>query len=371
MPSDARDDEDPPDKGLPDLGPLLDEAFGLLVPDRRRDPRLRGRGEPPGYTPYVALDHDDPVAPTGVFYLSPDIWVVSSRGINLPVQGEANQVFARVHNLGLMDAVNVNVRFHWADPSAAITDQSAHPIGGSLAAATQGGVFIQAAAGPGLDSSVVVACPSPWVPAQATHECLLVKAWCPGLDPTGTPVEPVLDPASDRHSAQHNVTVEMVPPGGAFAIEVEVANIGGFPQALRLLVRALDLRQATARLRSLRIPLRHDPIEPARGLPLEVRLSEERGFVHRGQAALARRLAAEEGVAKGAWDARSAGAEGRTTLVDMTTEPFAPWERRRLALRVEVPGWARPGEVFGFEVTEYLGEMPTGGYVALIVVSER
>jgi hypothetical protein len=122
------------------------------------------------------LNHDHPVTPTGVFYLSPDLWVESSQGINLPVQGEESQVYARVHNLGLMDAVNVNVRFYWADPSAAITDQSAHPIGGTLAAATRTGVFIKAAAGSGQDSSVVVPCPSPWVPAQATHECLLAKA---------------------------------------------------------------------------------------------------------------------------------------------------------------------------------------------------
>jgi len=332
------------------------------VPVTPPDKPQRQEGDGPHYTPWIFFDHDDPSAPTGVFYLSPDLWVESSLGHNLPKEGEPNRVFARVHNRGLMDATNVNVRFYWADPSAAITEASAHPIGGSGAAATRTGVFIPAAASPGADSSVVVACPSPWYPVHLGHECLLAKAWCPGLDPAGG-AEPALDPVSDRHAAQHNVNVQLLPPGGNFAISVVVANIGRFEQRARIEVHALPFEQVARSLAGLRVALRGKPARPERGLPVKVALDEERSFLVQHDAALARLLLAADGAAGEGRRGASAG-----VLVAGFDAVLAPWEQRSLRLQGRVPDGARPGEVFGFEVTQRLGGLLTGGYQCLVAV---
>ena len=78
---------------------------------------------------YAAGDDGTRSLPGGaVFWESPDIWVVSSAGVNQPVPGEANTVFARVTNLGLQDATGVVVRFWWANPALAITEANAHQI---------------------------------------------------------------------------------------------------------------------------------------------------------------------------------------------------------------------------------------------------
>jgi hypothetical protein len=188
------------------------------------------------------------------------------------------------------------------------------------------------------------------------------------MDPSTVPFEPILDPVNDRHSAQHNVTVMFVAPGKSFQLAVEVANIGGFAQPVRVLVQALGFRQTTARLETLRIPLRDELVETGRPFPLRVSLSDERSFLHRGNAAFARMLLAADERASSRMS--QAAPDRGTTLVDLTTERFAPWERRHSELRGEVPGWAKSGEVFGFEVTEYLGEIMTGGYVALVVVGK-
>jgi hypothetical protein len=190
------------------------------------DYRVRGKGdEHPVYTPYLFLNHSDPNVPGSPFWLSPDIWVTSSLGMNQPKEGEPNQIFARVHNSGLMDALNVCVRFYWADPTAAITDANITPIGGDPAAATATGVFIPKPNGPGQDSAVMVPCPVPWLPVAIAHQCLLVKAWAPGIDPNVPPYEPALDPVYDRHSAQRNTNVVLLPPGSQMQMIVKIINI--------------------------------------------------------------------------------------------------------------------------------------------------
>ena len=332
------------------------------------DPRVPDRDDRHRYTPYIALDHDDPVSPTGVFYLSPDIWVVSSLGKNLPKEGEANQIYARVHNLGLADAVNVNVRFFWADPSAAITDASVQPIGGSLAAATQAGVFIPAPASPGGDSTVVVPCPSPWFPIHLGHECLIVKAGSPGFDLATPPYEPVLDPINDRHSAQHNVDVQLLPPGSQFQLAIGIGNISRFAQVTRVQVRALDFARVSRTVEMLGIPLANGLLETPRSMPLQARLSEEASFFRESSGAFARLLlAADEAESRD----KPSGARGRAHVIAELSAQLAPWERRQVLLSGTVPKEARPGQAFGFDVTQSLGDLVTGGYVSLIVVARR
>lgn len=344
----------------------VDVMLPLRNHPRRYDPRLQNRDGNPVYAPYIQLNHDDPLAPTGVFWLSPDIWVTSSLGKNLPVEGEANQIYARVHNRGLMDAANVNVTFYWADPSAAITDNTVYPVGGSKAAATAQGVFIGAVLQPGGDSVSTVACPSPWFPAHLAHECLVVKAWCPGRDPNAMPWEPVLDPVYDRHSAQHNVTVKLLPAGQGFMIPVSVANISGFSQLVRVEVKLWSFAQVALRLKRLSVPLKDGLVMSERRLPMEAAFGGERSLVHEGDGHFARMLLAEEAAAHKA--SRESG--GAALLTELRRE-FAPWERRTVELRGLVPRDARPGEAYGFSLTQFLGEIKTGGYSGLIVVANR
>ena len=87
------------------------------------------------YTPWLLVrdavgDMGGRPLPGGtVFWESPDVWVQSSLGINQPVVGEANHVFARVTNFGLQYATGVIVKFWWANPSLAITETTANLIG--------------------------------------------------------------------------------------------------------------------------------------------------------------------------------------------------------------------------------------------------
>ena len=163
---------DPPvayrrDPRRPRGGAPADRGRGKL-PDRRPEDELP-EGAPPDrnrlhdrdkdrFTPFIVLRYDSgdtgarALAPGTIFWHSPDVWVVSSAGVNVPVAGEANKVFARVNNWGLKDATPVEVRFWWANPSLAITEAFAHPIG------TATGVFVTAGA------SVIVECPDAWVP---------------------------------------------------------------------------------------------------------------------------------------------------------------------------------------------------------------
>jgi hypothetical protein len=351
----ARNDDAPGKEPLPPL------FYG----DRNSDARLQHGKTRVRYTPFIYLDHDDPQAPTGVFWLSPDIWVESSLGINLPRQGEPNRVFARVHNAGLMDAANVNVRFYWADPSAAITDTAVHPIGGSAAAATRAGVHLPAAASPGLDRVIVVECPTPWYPASVAHACLVVKAWCPGADPPAPPFEPALDAVNSRHCAQRNVNVQLLPPGAGFQLAVTLANPTRFALEVSAQVRLLGTGRLHAALKSMRIrvPQRIQPLSAS--VPMTARWSDAPTRLQpEDDGALARWLAA---TAQDDGATRCEAWPGGRTVTELK-DRFAPGERRLLDLRGEVPADAPPGAAFGVEVVQRLGDLVVGGYTLLAVV---
>jgi hypothetical protein len=176
---------------------------------RRRCPKLpefrQPRDDGTHYTTWLVVGYqagDDGTRPLQggtVFWESPNVWVVSSAGVNQPVPGEANTVFARVANLGLQDATGVYVRFWWADPSLAITEANAHQINPQN---------LPAVSVPSL-SSVVVQCPDPWIPIFENngHECLFAEAYIPGFDELNAP----LDPVDDRHVGQKNEQLILSP----------------------------------------------------------------------------------------------------------------------------------------------------------------
>ena len=142
------DDEPPKDGELPPI-----ELYPRPVRVKQRKER---------YTPflvvrYAAGDNGARPLPGGtVFWHSPDVWVISSQGINQPVAGEPNAMFCRVNNRGRMDAGWVRVRYWWANPSLAITEANAHLVGTADAYVPSG-------------QSVIVECPTPWVPLSVGH----------------------------------------------------------------------------------------------------------------------------------------------------------------------------------------------------------
>ncbi len=360
-----RDEErpDPRDKDLSHI-PAGDLAWPFPLPDPRREGVRRGRegkGEkPPTYSPWIEIDDANAATPPGVFWLSPDIWVTSSAGMNLPQQGEANQIFVRVHNRGLMDAGNVSVRFYVANPSAAITDQSVMPVGGTLAGATLTGVYIPAG------GAVDLPCPAPWFPDPLTHQCLLAKAWCPGLDPVTAPLEPLLDVVASRHCAQRNVTVTLVTPASSWALTFEVANITGFGLPVELLVHEVPFDLVARRIKRLQIPLAHDLSQPWLRPEIDASLSEARWFQHHGPATFGRMLVAAEDKAMDRTPLRNPA-----KAVIRITQDLAPYERRKLTFRGWVPDDARPGEAFAYDITQVLGGVVTGGYSGLFIVDKK
>ena len=301
---------------------------GTLTVPAFNTPPLQTDGRK-NYTPFLVIrcaagDYGGRPLPAGtVFWESPDVWVESSLGINQPVVGEKNKVFARVTNYGLEQANGVVVKFWWADPSVAITETSAHKIG-------IGSVDIPA------KRSAVVECPKPWIPIEENggHECLLAEAYVPAFDPLTAPMDPVLD----RHVGQKNEQLVLLEPGMSFHFPVHLANIAPLRQAV-----ALELHQA----------------RNERMLPLSMHLQAHAGTFVAPTDAFARGLLALGPTGGGGcmpvpWVARSLELE--------------PWESRTVELSGAVPRDSRRGETFAFRLVERIGPLVTGGYTVVVRV---
>jgi hypothetical protein len=309
------------------------------------------------YTPwllvrYAAGDNGSRPLPGGsVFWESPDVWVVSSLGINQPVPGEANTVYARVSNLGLQDATGVFVKFWWADPSLAITEASANLIGiGS--------------ANIGAQSSAVVTCPKPWVPVVENngHECLLAEAFLPASDPLTAP----MDPVDDRHVGQKNEQLVFASKGQQISIKLQAANISPFAQRLTFEVQALHLTRIPELLTMRNLGHLH-PLAPAAvALPLSLEIGEGRHLFGGPSANFARRLLSMS-LQEVAGTAMHCAAPAQLVL----TRHFEPWQMGTIELTGRVPHEAHPGQVFAFRVVQRAGRMVTGGYTVHVVLADR
>jgi hypothetical protein len=308
------------------------------------------------YTPWLVVRYaagDDGTRPLPggtVFWESPDVWVTSSLGVNQPVPGEANTVFARVSNLGLQDATGVFVKFWWADPSLAITEASANLIGIGSVNLTAG-------------SSAVVTCPNPWVPVveNGGHECLIAEAFS-GFDPLTAP----MDPVDDRHVGQKNEQLVFAPKGQRIVVKLQAANISSFAQALTFEVQPLHLTKVPDLLVA-RVQNRLQTLTPAsNALPLSLQMAAGPRLFAGPSTQFARRLLTmtlEE-------------AAGTATVLlppaQIThTEHLEPWETRTLELAGQVPSDAKPGQIFAFRVIQRAGRMITGGYTVHLVVTDR
>jgi len=292
-----------------------------------------------------------PLASGSVFWESPDVWVVSAAGVNQPITGQNNTLFARVTNLGRETATGVQVRFWWANPSLAITETNAHLVG-------IGFVNIQGG------STVDVQCPTPWIPIveNGGHECLLAEAFIPQFDPLIAP----LDPVDDHHVGQKNEQLLLVSPGHPFIVKVEALNISGFALPLTLEVRPALRQTALPVVLAARTQLAAFKVRPPTGtLPLSLKLDESAAAFSGVSATFARRLLS------------ATLQEEKGTLTSCTSSPqiahtanFEPWEVRTAELSGRVPADAQPGQSFLFRIQQRVGGIVTGGYTVQVVVSE-
>lgn len=307
------------------------------------------------YTPWLVVRYavgdfgGRPLAPSTVFWESPDVWVTSTLGVNQPIPGEPNQVFARVSNFGLQQANGIVVKFWWANPSLTITEASANLIGVA---------FVDI---PSL-RSVVVECPDPWVPIVENegHECLLAEAYLPVVDPLSAP----MDPLADRHVGQKNEQLVGVSPGQKFRVPVQALNPSAKLVHAAIEVHAVELT-SVPRL----IGERFGPeakLTPPRAVEASLALEESRK--PRTQ------LETQTAVAHRAND--EAPSEVVGTESEIRGEPAAthslelhPWEATTIELSGVTPATARVGDTFLYRIIQRVGSVVTGGYTVALVVT--
>jgi len=312
------------------------------------------RGNPKQtYSPWLVVRYapgdigDRPLAPGAVFWESPDVWVVSSRGLNQPVPGEANQVYARVTNYGLQQANGVVIKFWWANPSVAISEADANLIGIGFADIAS------------LRSDVVL-CPDPWVPIveNGGHECLLAEAYVPGRDPLTTP----MDPVADRHVGQKNEQLVTVGAGQTFHVGLIMANPSPLAQTAILEVHPVVDDTLPGFIAGRFVESRK--LRPPTSVGLSVAIDETPGkrLFRPPSRLFARRML----------DAALPGATGdglcRPPQVAHAVD-LAAWESAAVELRGLVPAAARAGDTFMLRVIERLGSSVIGGYTVAVVVS--
>lgn len=309
------------------------------------------------YTPFIVERYTEgdtgarPIPGGTPFWRSPDVFVRSSAGHNVPVAGEKNRIFCRVNNWGMQDASGVRLRFWWANPSLAINESTAHLIGVASA-------FVPAR------YSVIVECESPWVPVMENngHECVFAEAWVPESDP----LQHALEPVTDRHVCQKNLNVIEVPLASAMSFPLQALNVARTPQQVTFGIQALPAATALRLLSSPAVQYRGKATAAKTRLPFKLEIAPEGTFVAGPSATYAQRAVAyEAAVAKGEGkDCQPAGAQ-------LQTVTLGGLEMRTVTLRAQLPPEAAVGEAFAFDVWQNIGGMTVGGYTVLAVVVPR
>jgi hypothetical protein len=245
----------------------------------------------------------------------------------------------------------VQVKFWWANPSLAITEQMAYLIGtGSANISSQ--------------SSAAVPCSGIWLPqvVNGGHECLLAEAFISAFDPLTAP----MDPVDDRHVGQKNEQLLILPPGKPFSITLQGVNFMSLSQALTFEVQPVRLARLPTLLAMRQKNLSMRLLPPTTTLPLSFRISDSPALFTGPSAVFARRLLS-------ATLQELAGTD-RTILspaqITQTTS-FEPWEVRSLELGGAVPPNAVSGQTFVFRIVQRAGRMIMGGYTVHLVVSDR
>jgi len=209
--------------------------------------------------------------------------------------------------------------------------------------------------------SVVVQCPTPWVPIEENggHECLIAEAYIPVFDPLTSP----MDPMDDRHVGQKNEQLVLLAPGASFHSRIHAINVLGLSQALTIEVQPLRLptiHPLIAR-RARMFPVQLHP--PSAVLPLSFRLSDAPAVYTGPSTLFAGRL-----LTLARQEVAGTAAAGGAPVQIAHTVHLEPWESRKIEISGHVPENARVGHTYAFRVVQRVGPMVTGGYTVNVVV---
>jgi hypothetical protein len=133
------------------------------------------------------------------WWLSQDIWIVPGNDPNnspgIPIAGQTNYLWAKVHNVGNQKIENTRINFYWSNPASGVFRSNSTLIGFS---------FVDLEAG----ETKEVLCLTPWIPVIVNdgHECLVVEAVTP-YDPLPTPLPDEFDPPIYHQVAQRNLHI--------------------------------------------------------------------------------------------------------------------------------------------------------------------
>jgi hypothetical protein len=286
-----------------------------------------------------------------VYWESPDVWVQNPSGvIDQPVVGAANTVFANVYNFGSLDATGVFVDFYWVNPSLGISPATANFIG----QATVNVITAGSASGP-------VACPTSWIPVEQNggHECILAEAYVPGMDPLTSPMNPVLD----RHVGQKNEQLVLQPAGEDIRLDLEAVNGAGIAQAIMIEVQPVIQTAIPSIFLTHLDPIRQSAQPPSAAAPVLLHIEDSALYFTSPSPVFAQQLLSNT-------LRQIAGILPEPSLPALisTSVFLQPWEVRRVQVRVSIPYGARPGQTFGFRITQKAASLVMGGYTVWILV---
>jgi hypothetical protein len=263
---------------------------------------------------------------------------MGSMGINQPVAGEATQVFARVTNLGLSDAIGATIQWVWANPSIAINPGTVHPIG------VLTGQTIPA------QNSLIFQSPTDWTPVVENngHECLIAQAFVPVFDPLTNPDDPV----DDRHVGQKNEQLITLEQGESFHFIVEAHNTARVAEQVVVEVRrgVIPLNLQTRFGRPGRLPAQL--LDPTVLLPFSL----SAGTAATIQAAATTPVAA---------------ANCLGPALATSTQTLKPGEVHKVGLSGQLPPTALPGEIHVIRISQRVGQKVVGGYTLYVTLNSQ
>jgi hypothetical protein len=305
------------------------------------NPESEGREEEPHYSPWLVLHDGIP------WYASSDIWVVpgpSPNGVpGPPRSGKANWVWTRVWNYGEAPIFNAVVNFYWADPSTGVRRSNAIPLGSE---------FVSVPA----KSYKEIYCSTPWTPALVNigHECLVVEAYEPLLDPLSFPSSNDFHVTADRHVAQRNVVLAIVALGEMIKVGFMVTNPDlENDKVLDLHVEGLELDELAGLSQSLGLAA----WPPAQLAPAEAHIFQL-GMAQEGTPD--GNPLPDESQDLRQWLAAS-GAEPCSRVA------LGPGERAEMVLLISPADRAREGQAHAYSVTQGTEGQVTGGMVVLAI----
>ncbi len=368
---------------FPSLGRVKNGGF--LVPPANEDPldakddQGHGEDRPPNFKPELVIRTYPgdagarPLAGGIMFWESPDIWVVSPNGDDIPVAGKINTVNVHVWNMGLATCYGVHVDLFWCNPSVGVNLAASNQIG------MQGPFTLQAGEHRVFGFN--------WTPVFANngHECLVAHVYDPVSDNLVAPFNPV----QDRHCGQRNVNVVVATAGRQVILDFFAANLSQNVASSTIRVEALY----GAALETIALALGRDAVLSTSGgtaliSQTAIRKAKPRIDLNQHLAAAVFRESLEPvpqrlgrtmlGAALTALPAPKKGRSKKSSVKQKVDRPNAergqasvaatlqPGHEMALTLTVTLPRKANPGTAHVYRVIEEVDGVITGGITYVV-----